>query len=107
MGYGETKVTYDNVKNILIIKTHELTEREITDYQWAYTTLGTLDARVDGALTSISAPVKAVNGIIYVPVSFLSECFGWDVQPLGEGTYAISQRTAEVNTAKAVLTHFN
>ena len=107
MGYGETKVTYDAGKNILIIKTHELTEREITDYQWAYTTLGTLDARVDGALTSISAPVKAVNGIIYVPVSFLSECFGWDVQPLGEGTYAISQRTAEVNTAKAVLTHFN
>ena len=107
MGYGETKVTYDSAKNILIIKTHELTGREITDFQWAYTTLGTLEARVDGVVTTLSAPVKAIDGIIYVPVSLLSECFGWEVISVDNGAYAISQRTAEVTTAKAVLHHFN
>ena len=107
MGYGETKVTYDYTKNVVYIKTHELTGREITDYQWIYTYLGTNEARVDGKVQSLSNPVKAVNGIIYVPVSLLSECFGWEVISLGDGAFAISQRTADRETAKAVLGHLN
>ncbi len=107
MGYGETKVTYDYIKNVVYIKTHELTGREITDYQWAYAYLDTNEARVDGMITALSNPVKAVNGIIYVPVSLLSECFGWDVVSLGDGAYAISQRTADADTAKTVLGHLN
>ena len=66
--------------------------------------LGSSEAEVRDAYGN---PTKAENGIIYVPVSLLSECFGWEVADLGEGAFAISQRKAEVNTAKAVLSHIS
>lgn len=107
MGYGETKITYDYLLNMLYIKTHELTNREITDFQWINTVLGSNEAFVDGKQTSLSAPTAVNNGIIYIPVSILSECFGWSVNPIGDGVYVLSQREAEVEAAKAVLHHFN
>jgi hypothetical protein len=107
MGYGETKITYDYLLNMLYIKTHELTNREITDFQWINTVLGSKEAFVDGKETALSAPTMVNNGIIYIPVSVLSECFGWSVNPIGDGVYVLSQREAEVEAAKAVLHHFN
>ncbi len=107
MGWGETKATYDYKKNVVYIKTHELTNNEITDYQWIYTYLGTNMASIDGEDKVILNPTKAVDGVVYVPVTILSECFGWSVNDLGDGAFAISQRTANVDAAKAVLSHFN
>ena len=107
MGYGETKITYDYLLNMLYIKTHELTDREITDFQWINTVLGSKEAFVDGKETALSAPTMVNNGNIYIPVSVLSECFGWSVNPIGDGVYVLSQRDAEVEAAKAVLHHFN
>ena len=107
MGYGETKITYDYLLNMLYIKTHELTNREITDFQWINTVLGTNVAFVDGKETVISNAVTVNNGIIYIPVSILSECFGWSVNSIGDGVYVLSQHEAEVETAKSVLSHLN
>ena len=107
MGWGETKATYDWKKNVIYIKTHELTNNEITDYQWIYTYLGTNLATIDGEDKEITNPTKAVDGIIYVPITLLSECFGWCINDMGSGTFAISQRTANVEMAKNVLSHLN
>lgn len=107
MGYGETKITYDYLLNMLYIKTHELTNREITDIQWINTVLGSKVAFIDGKETALSAPTMVQDGIIYIPVSVLSECFGWSVNPIGDGVYVLSQREAEVETAKGVLAHLN
>lgn len=105
MGYGETKITYDYTMNMLYIKTHELEDRTITDYQWIYTTLGSLDAHYDGEPRALSHPTIAVNGIVYIPISLLAECFGWQIVDLGDGAYAISQRTANADAARGVLSH--
>lgn len=107
MGWGETKATYDYKKNVIYIKTHELTNNEITDYQWIYTYLGTYTASIDGEDKALTNPTKAVSGVVYVPLTILSECFGWSISDLGDGAFAISQRTANVDAAKAVLSHFN
>ncbi len=107
MGWGETKATYDWKKNVIYIKTHELTNNEITDYQWIYTYLGTSLATIDGEDKTITNPTKAVDGIVYIPVSLLSECFGWEVNEIGEGAWAVSQRKADVDAAKAVISHLS
>lgn len=64
------------------------------------TQIGSYEARENGRIKAISAPVIVVNGIIYVPISIFSEVMGELVTNLGNGVYAIGNANAEaVNAA--------
>ena len=39
--------------------------------------LGSREVRINGRLSDLTAPAAAANGIIYIPVTYLSDCFGW------------------------------
>ena len=83
----------------------ELTE--VTDYTWTYSVLDSNEVRINGELSTLSAPVKYVNGIFYIPVSLIAECYGWEVKSLGNGVYTVSKLGADMATVNAVLSHLN
>ncbi|MDO5478892.1 MAG: stalk domain-containing protein [Clostridia bacterium] len=80
---------------------------EIINYTWTYSALDSLDARVNGRVTKLSAPVKYVNGIFYIPVSLIAECYGYEVKNLGNGVYTVSFDKTPTDTVNAVINHLN
>ena len=106
MGYGRSKVFYNADLNAVYFYTYDLIDDKITNNEWAYSYLDSDKAYYNGHLEmSLENPIKAIDGVIYIPVSFLSDCFGWDIKAIGENAFAISKNKAEIETAKAVLSH--
>lgn len=115
LGFGLSKVRYDSEDNILYLARHDLDislddpenrGAEITNYVWTYNVLGSAEVRVNGEASYLSAPLAVQNGIIYVPLTYASEAFGWTYRNLGNGAYMISQdgvSEAAVNAALAVI----
>lgn len=108
LGYGKSKFVYDNYDNVLTLEAHDLDEvtDEISDYRWTYTVLGSYEARVNGRAVTLSHPVKAVDGVIYVPTTYLTECFGYDSYDTGDGYLAYAMYGVDigtVNTVKSLL----
>ncbi len=92
LGYGETKVEFEADDNILHVSTHKLDENDdISDEYWIYSEVGSLDARVNGYHKALTNPVKMINGIPYVPVTYLSDCLSWKLYDAGDGIYAMSK----------------
>ncbi len=91
LGNGESKISYDAVSNIFYFYQFKLNDEltEVSEQHWYYTVLGSYEARQDGYLKGISAPVLALQGDIYVPVSIFSEVMGVPVTALGNGAYQI------------------
>ena len=82
--------------------TDDLTK--IAEKNWYYTVIGSYEARANGRLKAISAPVTVVNGIIYVPVSLFNEVIGKTVTNAGNGVYVIGDTKIEaVNAALGYL----
>ncbi|MDP4132700.1 MAG: stalk domain-containing protein [Bacillota bacterium] len=103
LGFGETKFTYDRNENIIHIESHTLNDKdEISDYKWTYTVIGSNEARINGVVKALSNPVKIVNGVIYVPVTYLADCFGWEVYDAGNGITAAGAYGVDRNTVNAV-----
>ncbi len=109
MGYGRTKTDYNAFYNVLRTYHFEMNDEltEVTNYMWTYSTLDTLVAKADGELKTLSNPIKAIDGIIYIPLSFIEECYGYEVMSLGDGVYTLSPEYTPVDTVKSVLSHFN
>ena len=102
MGYGETKTEWADVEaDVLVIKNHDMNDRTITNNNWMWTKANSCEARVNGYLKALSNPVKVVGGIPYVPVSLLSECFGFNVADIGGGAFAVSRNRIDNNAATA------
>ncbi|MBQ2941950.1 MAG: discoidin domain-containing protein [Clostridia bacterium] len=80
LGYGETKYEFYPEKNMLHLSSHGLENFEITDYVWSYTVLGTNEVRINGRAAALTNPVKVINGICYIPLSYFSDVFGWEVK---------------------------
>lgn len=112
--YGQSKVTYDAYSNILKIKSFMLEEPDegearsnVTDVRNTYTVLGSNEMHINGVAGYLSNPVTAVNGVIYVPLSYLSECLGFQVFNAGNGVWVISRiitpNASAASTALKVL----
>lgn len=39
---------------------------------------------------TLSAATTVINGIIYIPVSYIAECFGWDLAD-EDGVYVLAR----------------
>ena len=105
MMYGESKVEYDSYRNLIYIKAFRLIDREITDYRWAYSALGSNEVRVNGVLGTLFAPAISENGLVYVPVTYLADCFGWQIME-ENGVYILGRsKTPDKATALSVAHH--
>ena len=72
LGNGETKVVFDKEDNILHVSTHKLDENiEISEYNWIYSEVGSLDSRINGYYNKLTNPIMLVDGIPYVPHTYL------------------------------------
>ena len=103
LGNGQSKVYYDNNLNLLYIERSRLVDEKV-DSHWACNVFGGLELRADGKITSASKPAKVVNGVIYLPVTMLSESFGYSVENF-EGAWVISESEPPLVTVKNVLGH--
>lgn len=86
-------------------KPEEKTARStVTDVRNTYTTLGSNEMHANGVAGYLSNPATAVNGVIYVPLTYLSECLGFNVASFGDGVWAISRiLTPDASSASTAL----
>ena len=107
MGYGETKTEYGTAgANVFMIKNHTTDGLNISGSTWMWTVAGSLEARVDGKYKALSNPVKEKDGIVYVPASLLSECFGYEAVNLDGGLWFIGKDKADTAALSALSYHF-
>ncbi len=109
MGYGRSKTEYDSAYNKFFTYHFELSDdmTEIVDYKWTCSVLDSTEVKINGVFETLSNPVKYVNGIFYIPVSLIAECYGYEVKAMGDGVYAIGKYGVAENDVKAVLSHLN
>ena len=109
MGFGRAKVEYDPNYNVFFTHHFDLSEDEqsIVNYIWTVSALDSTEVRVDGAVKTMSAPVIAKDNMVWAPISLLADCYGWNVQNLGNGVYTVSENAPDLNTVNAVLSHLN
>ncbi len=88
--YGESKFEYDANDNTVRLQSFDLKGREIADHRLTYTTLGSMEAKVNGKAVVLSAPVIVKDGMFYVPLTYLSDCLGFELWTDGE-IYAVSR----------------
>ncbi len=90
LGFGLTKVKYEAFYNILFVYTSDSDGKTVKEFNWAGTILGTNEVRVNGVLKTLTNPVIANNGTVYVPLTLLSDCFGKTITKTEGGLYVIN-----------------
>ncbi|MDP4133863.1 MAG: stalk domain-containing protein [Bacillota bacterium] len=106
LGYGRTKIEWDSANSRLFVSNHVLDSNDkIADYVWAYSTVGSLEVRLNGYLNTLQNPIKIVGGLVYVPITYLQDCFGWTVKDAENGYYAAAMDTINPNAVAAVKSH--
>ena len=107
MGFGHTKTRYEAAFNMLLTYHYDMNDdlTEIDNYMWTYGLLDSNEVRVNGKVTYLSAAPTAKDGIIYIPVSMIAECYGWTVKALGNGAYQISSDGVSDAMVNAALGH--
>lgn len=107
MGYGRTKTRYEAAFNMFMTYRYEMNDdlTEVKNYIWTNGVIGSDEISVNGETRYLSAPVVANNGMIYIPASMLSECYGVTVKALGNGAYAIGNGQASDAAVNVALSH--
>lgn len=90
LGYGRTKTVWDYERGLLKIRNYRLVNDEITDNKFVYTYLDSHEVRIDGRAEALTNPIIAENGVVYVPLTLLSDCFGYTVNYDGK-VYTVSE----------------
>ena len=78
----------------------------MVDYIWTAIEIGSTDARVNGRLNTLTHPAIAENGTVYIPLTLITDYYGWNLFNAGDGVYAIgydSVSASGVNAAKAIF----
>lgn len=105
IGWGKSKTEYDSTQNILRFYNYKMneTKTDFAENNWYYTYIGTNEARKNGKVMPLSAPVIIANGEIYAPVTIFSDLMSVNVKMLENGTYLIGDM--EEDSAKALLSY--
>ncbi|MDP4133043.1 MAG: stalk domain-containing protein, partial [Bacillota bacterium] len=104
MGYGRTKIEWDKERSMIKIKNSKLSGKDIS-VTWAYTVANSYDVKVNGQLSHLTNPVIISDGLFYVPVTILSDCFGYTLYNAGNGYYGVSKGALDKDAVNAVLSH--
>lgn len=83
IGYGTTIVTYEKGRNFFKIDSAN---------GMCYATVNSLEGTTDGKKITLNKPVVDIDGIAYVPLTFLSDMYGFDIVNLGNGCYAVGTK---------------
>ena len=111
LDYGFTKVEYSAEDNTVYLGRHDLEPNStgnvytITNYEWTYSVVGSLEARNNGTLRTLTNACVTANGLVYVPVSYAADVFGWSVRNVGGGIWTVSRNPASESAVNAVLHH--
>ena len=108
MGFGRARTEYDANYDMLFTHNYELSqdEKSVDNYIWTATKVGSSETRINGKVGTLSHPVIAENGVVYIPLSLIGDIYGWNLFIAGDGVYAIgydSLSTSGVNAAKAMF----
>lgn len=109
MGYGHNKTEYNPDYNYFFTYHYEMGPTEsralqkVSEYNWTYSVLDSCEVHVDGELRYLSAPVTYRNGVFYVPLSLIAECYGWNVSDLGGGIYTVTRDEADASALSAAI----
>ncbi|MBQ2941136.1 MAG: hypothetical protein IJD97_02755 [Clostridia bacterium] len=106
---GRTKSVYNYKNNMIKIRHYEMNEdlTEVINSNFAYTTLDSLDAKVNGKAITLKAPIISANGLIYVPLTFIEDAYGYKVKNCGNGIYSVSKAGLSDEIVNAVSAHLN
>ncbi len=105
LGYGKSKTEYNTSYNVIKAYRYTVSEdlESIGSYTWCYSVVGSYEAKINGRAKALSAPVIATGGRIWFPVSYISDCFGINVENLGGGVYLIGESSPQANNAAAIM----
>lgn len=103
LGYGRTKTEYYGDLDLMYVKNEWLTEENEVAAKWTYTFIGSNELRVNGRLKTLSKPCKKIDGMVYIPITYFSDAFDWNIVSLGDGAYAVSEVEADITAAKSAL----
>ncbi len=101
LGYGVSKVYMDAEERMVLLKNHGLENEKIVNDMLIYARVGENFAHVNGKYTNLSNTIIDDNGYILIPVSLLTECFGFKTVTLSNGAVALSR--ADINTEVAEI----
>lgn len=103
LGYGVAKQEYDWELNAFHLSRHDLADdgSAITNAVWSYTILDSLEARVNGRPITLKHPVTAIDGTVYVPLTYMADVFGWQITASDDGVYVLSRGTASADAVAA------
>ncbi len=98
LGYGRGKVEYDYLSNMLYYYHFDYNEDKsaVSKTDWYYTVVGSYDARANGSLKTLSAPVIYTENDFYIPASIFAETMGINVTNMGNGVYVIGNADGAV-----------
>ncbi|MDO5477654.1 MAG: hypothetical protein Q4G23_00630 [Clostridia bacterium] len=109
MEYGHSKTEYDSANNTFYTYHYDLNadKKEIVNNTFTYSVLGSNEVRVNGVAKTLTAPVVYENGRFMIPLTLISDCYGWEVKSLGNGIYTVSKSGAPEANVNSVLSHLN
>ena len=106
IGYGKSKIEYDSLSNMFYFYTFDYNEDKtaVETVYWYYSVVGSYEARANGRLKAISAPIVYAENDFYIPASIFAEVMDRNVTSLGNGVYVIGNADAAVvNSALGYL----
>ncbi|MBQ2940756.1 MAG: hypothetical protein IJD97_00830 [Clostridia bacterium] len=98
LGYGRGRIEYDYLSNMFYYYHFDYNEdkTEVAKTDWYYSVVGSYEARANGRLKTLSAPVIYAENDFYVPASIFAETMDIAVTNLGNGVYVIGNADASV-----------
>ncbi len=107
LGYGVSKVYMDAEEKMVLLKNHGLENEQIVNDMLVYAKVGENFAHVNGKYTALSNTIVEENGLVLIPVSLLSECFGFKTIVLSNGAVALSRADINAVVAETAATYLN
>ena len=103
LGYGKSKIEYDYRYNAFYWSHFDMNEEntEIAQVDEYYSIVGSYEARKNGTVKTLSAPVAYKDNDFYIPASIFAETMDITVTNLGNGVYVIGN--ADEETVKSAL----
>ena len=94
--FGKSRIEFEADRNFVKMQNHDILVYTYIDGDYAY---------ANGAYKTLSAKVRLIDGIPYIPVTFMAEAFGMELYNAGDNLYAFGYNVDKA-TVDAVKNQF-